>query len=117
MKKNNNIGEKIARLEEKLIASEKALNVANESMQSRLATMNEFRDQLKDQAARFVTRDELMLLIKPICEDIQDLRESRAMLEGKANQSSVNKVMLVAIIGLGISFLNTVISIVIYLLK
>ena len=55
---NNGINVKLARLEEKLIASEKALEIANQSMQARLGTMNEFREQLKDQAATFISRVE-----------------------------------------------------------
>lgn len=61
MKKNNNgngINVKIARLEEKLTASEKALQVANESMQARLASMNEIREQLRWQSGTFITRTE-----------------------------------------------------------
>jgi len=51
--------ELIARLEERLKASEKALELANNNMCSRLEGMNEFREQLRNQAATFVTRIEL----------------------------------------------------------
>lgn len=43
-------------------AQDKALAIAAEALDKRLAAMNEFRDQLKDQAARLATREELNAL-------------------------------------------------------
>jgi cysteinyl-tRNA synthetase len=43
----------------KLDYSEKAVDKAEQQMNARLAAMNEFRDQLKDQAARLATNDRL----------------------------------------------------------
>jgi uncharacterized coiled-coil DUF342 family protein len=105
--------ERLARLEEKLMAAEKALDVANKSMNERLAGMNEFREQLKDQAGRFMTRIEHIPIEDKFAADIRDLRESRAKLEGKADQSSVNFSMGIAIISVFIS----IISIIIHWLK
>ena len=51
--------ELVARLEERLKASEKALELANNNMCERLEGMNEFRELLRNQAATFVTRVEL----------------------------------------------------------
>jgi|GEM_PF-5519657 hypothetical protein len=44
----------------RFISMEKAVDTAKESMEKRLDSMNEFRDALKDQASRFVTRTELL---------------------------------------------------------
>ena len=58
MEENDKIREKVVRLEERLRASDKALEIARESMTERLKGMNEFRNQLKDQAATFISRTE-----------------------------------------------------------
>jgi len=70
----------------KLLAIDKALNVASVTMDKRLDGMNEFRDTLRDQAARFITRDEVKKENERIETDLRFLRESRAILEGKASQ-------------------------------
>jgi hypothetical protein len=49
----------IARLEERLVASNQARDLAYNELQKRLEGMNEFREQLKDQAATFISRAEL----------------------------------------------------------
>lgn len=66
-----------------------AIDKAAAQMEDRLAGMNEFRDTLKDQAGRFVTRTELDTLIKAQTADIRALRESRAHLEGVAKANTV----------------------------
>ena len=45
-------------IETKIAALEKASNLAAEALEVRLHSMNEFRTQLKDQAASFVRREE-----------------------------------------------------------
>jgi len=46
-------------LESRLEATEDALGLARLELERRLASMNEFRDQLREQAAHFVTREAL----------------------------------------------------------
>lgn len=53
------IKERTDRLDERIKSLEKATVVAKEQMDKRLDGMNEFRDTLKDQAGRFITRDEM----------------------------------------------------------
>jgi len=48
----------ISVIETKIAALEKASNLAAEALEVRLHSMNEFRTQLKDQAASFVRREE-----------------------------------------------------------
>ena len=48
----------ISVIETKIAAIEKASNLAAEVLEVRLHSMNEFRTQLKDQAASFVRREE-----------------------------------------------------------
>lgn len=90
-----------------------ARDTAYESMNQRLDGMNEFRDALRDQAGRFVTRDEVRSLIDGLTKDIKSLELSRAELQGKASQTSVNVgyvftaiAVLISVIGLAIQFLK-----------
>jgi len=70
------------------------------AMEKRLEGMNEFRDQLRDQASRFITRDEMTSKFDALTKEVDELRLSKATLEGKANQSSVNLSLLIAVLGL-----------------
>ena len=101
-----------------LNAVSKANELAAAQLEKRLETMNEFRGQLKDQAATFITRNEHNVLIKDISgkvdcseferqvKEIESLRLSRAEMAGKANQSSVNISYLIAVIGIIISIIS-----------
>jgi len=115
-------------VEARLTALEKATSLAAINLEKRFDSVNEFRGQLKDQAANFVTRQEHDILIKKIDddfkllrsfnyviraeyeiqidkleEDIKVLREANARNEGKASQNSVNVAYIIAGIGLSIS--------------
>ena len=86
----------------KLEAQEKALTLAREIMNTRLETMNEFREQLKSQAGTFITRSEHDLL----ANEIQELREYRARIEGKASLSSVYIAYALSVIGIFIAIIH-----------
>lgn len=88
---------------------EKARRDALAAMETRLAAMNEFRDTLRDQAGKFVTREELETELRVIEADIRILRDSKNLLEGKASQSALN-------LTLGLAFLGILLSIVALLL-
>jgi len=90
----------------KFEGNDKATQLAYDSMNKRLEGMNEFRDQLKDQASRFITRDEFGIITNRLIEDIRELREGKARLEGKADQSSVNKAFTLSIIGLVVALVS-----------
>lgn len=88
---------------------EEARKEAQGAMEKRLSSMNEFRDQLRDQATRFVTRDEYQTGHKPLEEKIsqrvgveeykafynqvmttmEDYKINKAVLATKASNSSV----------------------------
>ena len=72
-------------------------------MQKRLDGMNEFRDTLKDQASRFVTRDEMAIKLDLINEQLKVLQYYKAQLEGKASQTQANIILLISILGLALS--------------
>jgi hypothetical protein len=90
-------------LESRIAAVEKSIEVANSVMQARLATMNEFRDTLKDQAGRFVTRDEMDIKLNNLNEQLKTLQYFKASLEGKASQTQANIILFISILGLALS--------------
>ena len=58
--------------ETKINAIEKATILANENLKIRLESMNEFRNQMKDQAGTFVSRTELNLKIDSVEKNKKD---------------------------------------------
>ena len=75
-------------------------------LEKRLESMNEFRLQLKDQAGTFFTKNEHEVYMSSVEKDLRVLRESKANLEGKASQSSVNVALIISLLGLGISLVS-----------
>ena len=86
--------------ESKFKAVDKALKLASSNMERRLEGMNEFREDLRNQAATFVSRTECEAHRKLIDADLRMLRESKSHLEGKASQLSVTISLLLALAGL-----------------
>ena len=68
---------------------EKSTCLAQENLNLRLDSMNEFRNTMKDQAARFITREELSLMLDTMSKDIRHLLDAQAKQEGMATQKSV----------------------------
>ena len=111
-------------IDTRFIVVDKASHLALATLETRLASMNEFRGELKDQATTFATKTEVQLLRDAafthitktefmiwkdrVDEDIRSLRESRSLLEGKASQSSVNISLLIGIIGLILAFVSII---------
>jgi hypothetical protein len=90
----------------KFDAMESARNLAKEAVEAKLLLMNELRGALNDQSSRMLTRAEYQLQHDRLIEDIRILRESKALLEGKATQASVNLAYLIGFTGLLISVIN-----------
>ncbi|HUV62383.1 MAG TPA: hypothetical protein VMW24_00725 [Sedimentisphaerales bacterium] len=99
---NEPLAEKVVRLEERLRAAQEALNLSREIMDRRLEGMNEFREQLKEQATQFITRAEHSFVMK----EINDLKESRAELRGKASQASVALTYVLTVIAILLGIVN-----------
>ena len=85
----------------KLDGIDKATALREIALDKRLEAMNEFRGSLKDQQGNFITRSEHNFVVN----DIRELRESRAKLEGKADQSYVNRVLVLSVISILISII------------
>jgi hypothetical protein len=90
-----------------------ATRLAKDGLDARLASMNEFRSALNDQADTFLTRTEyisqhqnLEARFTRMDEDIRMLRESRAELQGKASQSQVNIALMIAVVGIALSIIG-----------
>jgi glutamine phosphoribosylpyrophosphate amidotransferase len=81
---------------EKFSWTEQANKALSVQMDHRLESMNEFRESLRDQTARFATSSDLEAVVKVIEADLRQLRENRAKLEGAATQTSVNVALLFA---------------------
>lgn len=66
-------------------ANAKALKIAHKAMNKRLDGMNEFRAALRDQASKFVTKDEYNPAHLRNEDDISKLREWRSNIEGRSS--------------------------------
>jgi hypothetical protein len=84
----------------RLTGLEKASDVAAKRLDDRLATMNEFRSAMGDLSSRMVTRAELLVQLDKVDAILDDLKQSRDRLDGKASQKSVDTAMLIALGGL-----------------
>ncbi len=70
-------------VDERLDAQQKAVDKAEQQLRERLAGMNEFRDTLRDQAGKFVTRDEITLLREASDSRLHGLELWKANMEGR----------------------------------
>lgn len=66
-------------------AATTAADKAEEQLNRRLEGMNEFRDTLKDQAARLATKEQLEALISSVDTRLKILEIGRAASEGRAS--------------------------------
>lgn len=79
-----------------------------EEVARRFASQNEWRQAMIDRELRFVSRDEYNAVIISLSDNISGLRESRAKTEGMATQKSVMITFILAVLGMCISILSTV---------
>ena len=68
---------------------ERSTKATADTLDRRLEGMNEFRDTLKDQASRFVTREELGAVQRLNDADLKPLKEFKSRAEGRAGVSNV----------------------------
>jgi regulator of replication initiation timing len=78
-----NIGDLRSYIEQHFELNDKALMLANESMLVRLESMNEFREQIKEERANLATKEHLTALQKEFNSRIQPLEEAKAFSAGK----------------------------------
>jgi len=94
--------------ESRFKAMETALALAERILNARLEHMNDVKGQLKDQANSFLTRQEYILMHDRLVSDVQQLREFKSTLEGKASQKSVATAYLIAGFGLILSVVSLI---------
>lgn len=121
-----------------LAAADKATLKAEIATEKRFESVNEFRSTLSDQAAKFIIRSEFELVVNRLEEDIKnlalakaelvsivtydeahknllkqvdELRLSRATLEGKASQESVSQVSTRAQLGILFGAIGTILAV------
>jgi hypothetical protein len=87
-------------LESRIQAVEKAAIQTASTLEKRLEGMNEFRAQLSHQAGTFLTREAYQIAHEQLQKQVDELRMSRAMLEGKASQNAVMFSIALAVAGL-----------------
>lgn len=87
---------------------DESVSIAYRSMEKRLAGMNEFRDTLKDQASKFVTRAEIEDKVETMQKQIDVLLISKATLEGKASQQSVVTALIISAIGIVLGLIGII---------
>jgi hypothetical protein len=73
----------------RFMETQRAIDKAETSMGERLAGMNEFRGQLKDQTAKFLTRDEAWLMIDPIRTAVTSLKTTSDISKGRSSVASI----------------------------
>ena len=73
--------------EARIIALEKASTADTQTLNRRLAGMNEFRDAMNDLSNRMATRNEVQARAERVDMDIADLKSSRDEGRGKASQA------------------------------
>lgn len=114
---------------EQHLAEQRAVLAATDSMDRRLDSMNEFRDQLRDQAATFLRREQLEAFVtqyerahEEVVQQIRTEREERRAAEAAhalihRGEEGVKKGMsqYTAIIVAGLGVTATVISVIVVL--
>ncbi len=78
-----------------LASGKEAIVKAEVATEKRFEGVNEFRDTLRDQAATFITRDEVNARMASMTDKIAELREARSKFSGSVG----------LLIGLGVSIL------------
>ena len=85
---------------------QRAITKAEQIMDKRLESMNEFRTQLEQQASKFVTKEALDLQLQPTCKSVRELERIADVARGKASVVSVMISAAIAAIGFIIGIIN-----------
>jgi len=84
----------------KLEASDRALSLAKNGMDHRLDGMNGIREDLRHQAAMFVTKNEISALLAPITAQLDVLQTFKDQLQGKASAGQAYLALVLSLIGM-----------------
>lgn len=103
---------KFETLNKQLSFNDKALGIASDNLKDKLEKMNEMRDQLNQQANTFATKLEMTAIKEKFDLAIGSLNISRAELEGKATQQSVDTAKYIAMLGMAIGIAGIIIALI-----
>ena len=96
-------------MELKFSSIETSTKLAQDNLNTRLESMNEFRMSLKDQTSTYITRAEHEASISKYDSDIRVLREANARNDGKASMNSVYIGYLIALVAIIISIVKDIV--------
>lgn len=94
-------------LDRRIVDANHATDLAREQMDKRLEGMNEFRQQLNDQTAKFITRDEVQAKQDAYIPTINEVQRRLSLIEN----SLANIQGRMWAIGVGFTILTVVINI------
>ena len=109
----------------KLDKVELATGVAKVVMDERFHSANNMRDDVSEMQGSMMKRvdyerehkvlsDRITAEIKTVGEKIAELKTFRDQMTGKADQSAVNQVQIIAIVGIGLSIIGIVVGVVLH---
>jgi hypothetical protein len=96
-------------VESRIKSIETSTDLASKSLDKRLDNMNEFRAQLKDQAAQLLPRAEFDIQHCKIVDDINLLKQFKAVTDNKADRSDFHVSTVIAISALVVGVISMVI--------
>lgn len=109
--------EKVARLEEQRMASEKALSLASSTLEAYKQTNNEWRATLQDNNARFITHAEVRMLFekaeaehKTLESTVRALEKSRSEIAGKSSGFGASWLIVVVVATIAVNVASVVIA-------
>lgn len=91
-----------------LTASEKAVSKAETATEKRFDSVNEFRGQLKDQAATLLQRNEADVKFNSIAKDMEDMKKAIAMTQGRSSGFNVSWGIAVSVALLAIALIGLI---------
>ena len=99
-----------AGVQEQFTAICKEVTTAERVLNTRLESMNEFRQAMTDQASNYVTKEEYRLAHKPLEDGIREARQFMATHQGRASQNQV-------LLAYALAVLSMIIGIVLHFTK
>ena len=91
-----------------LIASEKAVNKAELASEKRFDAVNEFRAQLSDQAATFISRGEYVATLNGLTEKIDSLQARMDKTEGSSKGISSTVAVVLTIVPIVVAIIAVI---------
>ena len=88
------------------------LKSAYSSMEKRLEAMNEFRATITDQATKYFTKAEHEAWKEKIEQELQTLRDFKLTIDTKASAKSVTTAYVISAIGIALSFIGLILTII-----